>query len=472
MYLCGGTLRGDYPGTSSVSGKNGARICLRSTACVIVGRIISPATTIAAFSVFPKWVSLFLDTGGRVCRLTLHHYHNTAVTLFLTDHFLMCAIISNGLGLVASYYFVYVRYPKLSPPEQKANQLRRAPTAVVGVIDAVTNSKKTTDKAAPSSKNTNKSDTNSSKQPPQPLGWDDRGVPFFNGKEFNPRWKISVGMGGDTKSKFLDVKMLLYLIGAIVLELNILGAVCYEQALRHQHGNSDSNSNAILLYAGLFTWFVLDYLWYEEVHLYTYDLFAEKVGFKLSWGCLCFYPFFYAIGVLPFVMMDSSFYHNHNNDNHDLSIPTMLFIGCIYILGSTLTRGANMQKFQFRCQPRQSSLSLFGGMLVVQQESLPSSNGRLLCSGFWGLSRHVNYLGEILQAVALALPAWLYLPMVDEGTTGQFVRWLPWLYPLYYVALFLPRQIDDEELMRQKYGDDVMNEYIQLVPYRMVPGLY
>lgn len=383
------------------------------------------------------------------------HYNNhivtSSLTTFLARHFWWCAFISNGLGLFASYYFVYMRYPRLPLGEQKANQLRRAPTAVAAKSNSGT------------TKPTGASRSNKHLQHQQPLDWDDRGIPFFNGREFNPRWKIHV-LGSP---KIVDIKMLLYLIGAIVLELNLLSAVCYERELRQQ----SSNSSAILLYTGLFTWFILDYLWYEEVHLYTYDIFAEKLGFKLCWGCLAFYPFVYAIGVLPFIVMDPTFYQHEKQ--HDLNIPTMLVIGSIYILGSTLTRGANMQKFHFRCRSQQqSTISLFGGMILVKQETVPSSNGQLLCSGFWGLSRHVNYFGEILQAVALALPAWLHLPMVDAGTTSQFVRWLPWLYPLYYVGLFLPRQIDDEALMRQKYGDDVMDEYTKLVPYRMVPGIY
>ena len=41
----------------------------------------------------------------------------------------------------------------------------------------------------------------------------------------------------------------------------------------------------------------MEYLNFEEVHLYTYDFMAEKVGFKLGWGCLTFYPFFYAVGL-------------------------------------------------------------------------------------------------------------------------------------------------------------------------------
>lgn len=42
-------------------------------------------------------------------------------------------------------------------------------------------------------------------------------------------------------------------------------------------------------------------MYQERVHLYTYDIFAEKIGFKLLWGCICFYPYFYAIGGLVFL---------------------------------------------------------------------------------------------------------------------------------------------------------------------------
>ena len=52
-----------------------------------------------------------------------------------------------------------------------------------------------------------------------------------------------------------------------------------------------------VLYVVLFSWFVCDYLVFERVHLYTYDFFAERLGFKLVWGCLCLYPYFYMVGL-------------------------------------------------------------------------------------------------------------------------------------------------------------------------------
>ena len=52
-----------------------------------------------------------------------------------------------------------------------------------------------------------------------------------------------------------------------------------------------------MLYCALFLWFVAEYLVFERVHLYTYDIFAERLGFKLGWGCFAFYPYFYLIGL-------------------------------------------------------------------------------------------------------------------------------------------------------------------------------
>jgi delta14-sterol reductase len=126
----------------------------------------------------------------------------------------------------------------------------------------------------------------------------------------------------------------------------------------------------------------------------------------------------------------------------------------LFLAGWLCTRGANYQKY---CA-KQGRTSCLGGLVPLV--FVPGSGNRLLCSGFWGRARHVNYLGEIVQALALSLPALLCTS-----------SWLSLLYPLYYVALFVPRERDDEALCKQKYGE-AWKTYVQQVPYRIVPFVY
>jgi protein-S-isoprenylcysteine O-methyltransferase Ste14 len=94
-------------------------------------------------------------------------------------------------------------------------------------------------------------------------------------------------------------------------------------------------------------------------------------------------------------------------------------------------------------------------------ECLESKDGKkkLLFRGFWGLSRHINYLGEILMATGLSL------------SLGYPDSLGPWLYPLYYVALLTSRQAKDDKRCADKYGE-LWTAYCQKVPYRIVPYLY
>ncbi|MCA1665429.1 MAG: hypothetical protein LC659_14390 [Myxococcales bacterium] len=48
---------------------------------------------------------------------------------------------------------------------------------------------------------------------------------------------------------------------------------------------------------------------------------------------------------------------------------------------------------------------------------------------------------------------------------------MPWLYPLYYVVLLLPRQHFDDRRCAAKYGA-LWSEYCRRVPYRIIPFIY
>ena len=251
---------------------------------------------------------------------------------------------------------------------------------------------------------------------------------FFFGRRANPQFL----------GRRLDIKMFLYLLGAVMLALNILSFVAHHILLY-----PGAVSTGVLLYTALFFWFIVEYLIFERVHLYTYDLFAERIGFKLGWGCLVFYPYFYAVGIWAIADLPAS------------TLPSWALTGfaLLFFSGWVLSRGANLQKFLFKTQPDQA---LFG---LLKPVTISNGTHTLLCGGFWGISRHVNYLGEILMAVGLTL------------SLGWPLVWAAWLYPLYYIVLLFPRERDDEKRCAAKYGQ-LWQEYEAKVPKRIIPWLY
>jgi hypothetical protein len=235
----------------------------------------------------------------------------------------------------------------------------------------------------------------------------------------------------------IDAKMWLYLVGAIMLELNVLSFTAHHYILF-----GDQASKGLYLGTALLTFFVIDYLTFEEVHLYTYDFVAERVGFKLGFGCIAFYPYFYCIPLWSTVNLPDSQTADH----------FLVLYGLIFLIGWSLSRGANMQKYFFKKNPEQAFLG-------IAPKIISDGNKTLLVNGFWGISRHINYLGEIIMAIGIVL-----------CIGYPFTLW-PWLYPIYYIVLLLPRQLADNKRCTLKYGM-LWEQYVKKVPYRVIPYIY
>uniref|UniRef100_A0A3B3QJK6 Delta(14)-sterol reductase TM7SF2 n=1 Tax=Paramormyrops kingsleyae TaxID=1676925 RepID=A0A3B3QJK6_9TELE len=246
---------------------------------------------------------------------------------------------------------------------------------------------------------------------------------FFMGRELNPR------IGSFDLKYFCELRP--GLIGWVVINL---GMLMKEVELR------DSPSLAMLLVNGFQLLYVADALWNEEALLTTMDIVHDGFGFMLAFGDLTWVPFTYSL--------QANFLVVHPQPLGPVGAAAIVLLNG---MGYFIFRQSNSQKNQFRRDPTHPS--------VAGLETIPTATGkRLLVSGWWGLVRHPNYLGDLLMATAWSLPC---------GASHT----LPYFYVLYFTVLLIHREARDERQCRSKYGL-AWDTYCRRVPYRIVPYIY
>ena len=187
-------------------------------------------------------------------------------------------------------------------------------------------------------------------------------------------------------------------------------------------------------------WYILDALWYEEAILTTMDIIHDGFGYMLCFGDLAWVPFTYSLQARYLV-------------DHPTLLPAwaVVVIVIIKLTGYTIFRGANGQKDQFRRDPNSPK--------VKHLETLTTERGtKLMISGYWGVCRHPNYVGDILMALSWSLPC-------------GFDSILPYFYVTYFTCLLIHRQLRDEKHCKAKYGND-WDKYCKIVKWRLIPYLY
>jgi protein-S-isoprenylcysteine O-methyltransferase Ste14 len=96
-------------------------------------------------------------------------------------------------------------------------------------------------------------------------------------------------------------------------------------------------------------------------------------------------------------------------------------------------------------------------VFAIELKYLQTKAGsKLITSGWWGVSRHINYLGDWLMALSWCLPCGFATP-------------IPYFYPIYFGILLLHRERRDDHKCRTKYGED-WEKYCKIVKYRIIPG--
>ncbi len=200
-------------------------------------------------------------------------------------------------------------------------------------------------------------------------------------------------------------------------------------------------SNAMILVCFFQILYVADYFWFEDAILTTWDIKHENFGFMLCWGCLVWIPFAYALQPLYLVA-------------HPEPLPWWGATGVFLLnaLGFYIFRSSNLQKHRFSSDPMHPVWGDKPEFIQTQQGNL------LLTSGWWGVSRHANYLGDWLMGLSWSL-------------TCGFGRVLPYFYPIYFAILLIHREWRDAKHCQTKYGAD-WTRYTEKVRWRIIPGIY
>jgi protein-S-isoprenylcysteine O-methyltransferase Ste14 len=297
---------------------------------------------------------------------------------------------------------------------------------------------------------------------------------FWMGRELNPRVRLSLFPRGaatcpllprsiknwikKTATKHaaawsfdLDLKEFceLYpgMIGWALLNLSF----AYAQHKTHPNQGllSLGISNAMLLVNAFELWYVSDALLNERAILTTMDITTDGFGFMLSFGDLSWVPFTFATQARFLAESAGA------PDEQHLSNSALLGVLGVQAIGYLIFRGANGQKNAFRSNPRDPA--------VAHLKSMPTKRGtRLLVSGWWGLARHINYLGDWIMGVAWCLPT---------GIRGLSAA-VPFFYALYFASLLAHRERRDDAACLVKYGREDWGKYCALVPWRIVPWVY
>ena len=136
----------------------------------------------------------------------------------------------------------------------------------------------------------------------------------------------------------------------------------------------------------------------------------------------------------------------------NVSWPALIGITLLNFAGYYLFRTANIQKHRFRQDPNRPIWGRKPEYIRTERGTL------LLVSGWWGIGRHMNYLGDLMMGLAWCLPCGFGHP-------------LPYFYIAYFTILLVHRERRDHDYCAEKYGAD-WEHYCQRVKWRILPGVY
>lgn len=209
-------------------------------------------------------------------------------------------------------------------------------------------------------------------------------------------------------------------------------------------------SNSMIVSAFLQTVYIFKFFCWEGGYFNSVDIIHDRFGFYIFWGCSAFLPSIYTL---------TSYYLT----THPVtwSNPAAIAIAVIGLAAVACNYATDLQRQSFRAA--NGELKIWGRKPRIIHAEYTTGDGKkrrslLLASGWWGLSRHINYVFEITLAFCWSLPA---------AASGI----IPYVYVTFLTILLTDRAYRDELRCSEKYTK-YYDEYRRLVPWRMIPGIY
>jgi 7-dehydrocholesterol reductase len=187
---------------------------------------------------------------------------------------------------------------------------------------------------------------------------------------------------------------------------------------------------------------------WETGYFNTLDITLDRAGYYICWGCLVFVPAFYTL--------TTYFLANHPPNISPFFALFVLAMGMLFIY---LNYEVDRQKEAFKADNDTDIWGKKAEFLPVKyMKDGKEKDSKLLLSGFWGMSRHMNYVFEILLTLCWCI-------------VGITMGVIPMLYFIFIVILLTHRIFRDEDKCKAKYGE-YWDQYCEKVPYRLIPRIF
>mmetsp|Transcript_25436 Transcript_25436/g.82271 ORF Transcript_25436/g.82271 Transcript_25436/m.82271 type:complete len:339 (+) Transcript_25436:455-1471(+) len=224
-----------------------------------------------------------------------------------------------------------------------------------------------------------------------------------------------------------------------------IGIVCFAHA---QYIDIGYIATSMLISVALQLIYITKFFWWETGYLCSMDIQHDRSGYYLCWGCLVW---------LPCIYTSQTYYMVKHPVNLGL-LPSagILLLG---ILSIWANYDADRQRQDFRASD--GKIRIWGTVAKCIWAKYKTAEGTervscLLASGWWGLARHFHYVPEVAASIAWSVPV--------------FPDFMPYMYSVYLAILLLDRAWRDDDRCHSKYGR-YWEQYCELVPYKVIPGL-